>query len=283
MDVHLPYHRNYLTSFFTGDLTSDKFTPGALAVNKIRHLASRGEVSESDREYLVGLYDGEIRFVDESLISVIEFLREESLFEDTVLFITSDHGEKFWDHGNFEHGHSLYEELIHIPMIVVGGDIGSGRADSCIGLMDLTPTLLDLAGLTPGNHDFSGRSFSDILRGHEPAGPGTPLFAMGTLYGRERYCLIEGDRKIILNTPDDIGKLVLVGHESPAGTELYGLSTDPEESNDLMKGAGEVERETVSRLEKELEALMKAVPRFEGRRVLPDEKLKEHLRSLGYL
>ena len=164
------------------------------------------------RDHLVGLHDGQIRFVDESLMKVIEFLREEDLFDDTVLFITSDHGEEFWDHGNFEHGHSLYEELIHIPMIVAGGGVKSGRADSGIGLLDLTPTLVDLAGLPPGNHDFAGRSFSDILRGHERAGPGTPLFAMGTLYGRERYCLIDGDLKIILNTSNDTGKMDLVGH-----------------------------------------------------------------------
>jgi arylsulfatase A-like enzyme len=283
MDVHVPYHRNRCTNIFTGDFASGEFAPGAVTVHKTRYLTSRGEVSEADREYVIGLYDGQIRFVDESVMTAVEFLREEALFDNTVLFIISDHGEEFWDHGNFEHGHSLYDELVHIPMIVFGGGIRSGQEDLEISLLDFAPTLVDMAGLPPGDYDFAGRSFLDLLKGYERAGKATPLFAMGTLYGHERYCLIEDGLKMILNTPNAIGKLALVGNESPAGVELYDLSADPGEADDLMKAAGQVDAETIARLKQNLEDLSKVAPRFGGRRVLPGKKLKDDLRSLGYL
>ena len=71
---------------------------------------SGGEVAKA---YVRGRYDNNMRYLDDQVADFLDGLRD-----DAVVLITSDHGEEFWEHGGFEHGHTLYDELLRVPMIL---------------------------------------------------------------------------------------------------------------------------------------------------------------------
>ncbi len=113
-------------------------------------------------DHLLKLYDGEIAWVDYNLGRLFEWLRNDSLAENTLVVITSDHGEEFLDHGGIDHGHTLYQELIHIPLIMSGPGIEPGVVSPIpVGQYDILPTLLAWAGI----ENMPMVDGSDILSG----------------------------------------------------------------------------------------------------------------------
>lgn len=109
---------------------------------------------------VVTAYDAEIRYVDQQLGELIERLEANGLLDDEDwLFITSDHGEEFFEHGGWGHGGSLFEEQLHIPFIVLGPGVEAGsRIKEEIRLLDIHSTL----GLIGGHSedDLAGKTFS---------------------------------------------------------------------------------------------------------------------------
>jgi len=100
------------------------------------------------RAEAIDSYDGEIRYMD-TLIGSLERLLRELELEPWILF-TSDHGEGFWEHGRSEHGNSFFDELLRIPLIVIpppGSGQKAGRSDRLVSLLDLHPTVLEIAGI----------------------------------------------------------------------------------------------------------------------------------------
>ena len=71
-------------------------------------------------DHFLSLYDGEITWVDSQLSRLFAEMRDRGLVENTVIILTADHGEEFLEHGGVGHGHTLYEEMIHVPLIVSG-------------------------------------------------------------------------------------------------------------------------------------------------------------------
>jgi arylsulfatase A-like enzyme len=104
------------------------FRPGAEA--RIKHVAGnlrrpRGSTpvlppaEEAERQKIIDLYDGSILYSDQKLLQpVLDYLRASGRYDDALLVVLADHGEEFFDHGDWEHGHSLYQELIRIPLVV---------------------------------------------------------------------------------------------------------------------------------------------------------------------
>ncbi len=160
----------------------------------------RGPLSAPDLEQLVALYDGEIAYVDAQIGQILEVLEELGHQDHTVVVVTADHGEEFAEHDNFGHGKTLYGEQLHIPLIVAGtGRLGAGsRRSELVSLVDLAPTLRDLAAL-PADAVDEGRSLLE----EPPAAPRT-LFAETRRAGLEQQCaqrellkafhLVSGDR-----------------------------------------------------------------------------------------
>jgi len=120
---------------------------------------------------LVDLYDSEILYWDEMLASLSKELKTRGLLDDTIIIITSDHGEEFMEHGFLEHGQSLHRELLHVPLIFINTDQPSGRREKMVGLIDFAPTLLGLADLAPdkrtGGPDFAGIDLFNNSNSHE--------------------------------------------------------------------------------------------------------------------
>jgi arylsulfatase A-like enzyme len=137
----------------------------AKLLEKIKTGSTR--LSDRDKRHLEALYDGEITYHDDEIARLHDYLAENGLLDDTLIVVTSDHGEEFFDHGSVGHGHSVYEELLHVPLVVrlPGAVAGQGaRCDAEVGLVDVLPTACRILGVEcpPG---MEGRSLVPLLAG----------------------------------------------------------------------------------------------------------------------
>jgi arylsulfatase A-like enzyme len=125
-------------------------------------VASRGLVRESDYERppddVVSrdqvLYDACIRYTDEGVGRIVEFLEESGMRDNTIIVITADHGEAFWEHGVGSHGHSVHDEEIKVPLIINNATLypKPRRIADQVSLIDLVPTIIERTGVRDGHH-----------------------------------------------------------------------------------------------------------------------------------
>jgi arylsulfatase A-like enzyme len=279
-EPHSPYVRDtYAKPADAGRL------PGRITFTEVEAIQSgRLVLTETERRYVRDLYDGDVHHADEVFGGFLDTLREEGILDRAVLVVLSDHGEDLWDHDSIRspgHGHSLYEELLHVPLIVrAPGRIVSGRRlRTPVSLLDVAPTLLDLAGLPP-DPKHTGRTLGGSLRrGVEPAP--VPILAESVEYGPDRFSHREGNLKAILTPTPHVQHHDLKLQVQPL--EVFDLAADPGEHDNL---AAHPTDET-SRLVRELRA--RAAQRLFGARGGPEahpdlpEEIKRQLRSLGYI
>jgi len=162
-----------------------------------------------------------VRYVDQQVDRLLEFLSGRERKDNTWVFITADHGEQFNEHGNQRHGNSVYEEEIHVPLLVWGPGVRAGHRTTPMSLVDVFPTILAAAGLEVPE-GICGESFLDALvEGGEPES--RPVWA-AALPDRTvdifKYAWIDGDQKLIVDG-------------NTGAREVYDLSEDPGEENNL--------------------------------------------------
>ncbi len=155
LDAHAPFNAlpDEYVDTFCDPAEAEPFL--AMAWAKTRRAINRGEqrMEEGELQTLVGLYDAGIRYIDDELGRLFAWLELESLMENTVVCVVSDHGEELLERGKIGHGmtHDLVETLLHVPWILrVPGEEPRSIATPC-SLVDLHPTLLAAAGLPPGD------------------------------------------------------------------------------------------------------------------------------------
>lgn len=170
---HQPYHapRPLRTRFAAAG--HEGFSLPAARVPMEDYYRFRGKLfppAASDVKTFRDLYDGQVLWSDGLIGEIVTFLEEKGLAEQTIVAITSDHGEELFERGQFDHGDTLFEEATHVPLILYApGRIPAGRVvDGAISQVDLPATLLDLAGL--GDRHGQGRSLRPLWEGQEPAG-----------------------------------------------------------------------------------------------------------------
>ena len=179
----------------------------------------RARLRPADRDALVALYDGEIRYVDHYVGQVLDRLNEQGLRDNTLLVLSADHGDEFWEHGGYQHGHSLYNELVHIPLIVRGprGFDSPRRIDDVARHVDIAPTLAEAAGAS-FHADARGASLSSLL--NAGAAPPRVAFSEGLFLTSEKKAIRDGDRNLIYDPFSGV-------------SELYDLRGDPRELENL--------------------------------------------------
>jgi arylsulfatase A-like enzyme len=177
----------------------------------------------ADRSRLVDLYDAEIRQLDAALESLFAKLREQGALEHTLVVVTADHGEELFEHGGVLHGQSHYQELLHVPLILVGPGLPKGvRIATPVSLVDLAPTLLALFE-APAPPVLAGRDLAPLWRSGDAGWPERDLFAEAdrTVERRDtERAVIHGNWKLVL-------------HRDTGARELYDLSADPHEQVNL--------------------------------------------------
>jgi arylsulfatase A-like enzyme len=221
------------------------------------------------------LYEGEIEWLDGHVAQLLERLRDLGLYEDTVILLTSDHGEEFQEHGGWWHGKTLYEEQIHVPLLVKwarSAGAPSPRArDRLARLIDVAPTLIAQAGATApdpmqGNDlslDPNDRTARDLL-----------------LFAEEDH---EGNVLRALRTLD--WKLIEANQGNPRGlapVELFAIADDPGENRDLLERHPEVAQRLLEQVEAERRFAERLAVESEETARLSREEC-EKLRVLGYV
>jgi arylsulfatase A-like enzyme len=250
-----------------------------------------GGLNRLDADAISGLqdlYDAEVLSLDLQLSDLFSRLRGQGLLANAVVVITADHGEEFREHGRVGHGLSLYNELTHVPLLLLTPNSHT-RADihDVVSLVDIAPTLLDYAGIAPPP-TFEGRSLRGLLRRHHglwhlvmhlQALFASPRDSEQASYSelfpldadkpeepdRHRRAVIVGDRKLIVHAD---------GKE-----ESFDLATNPQESpaTPLAESKVSALRATLDRFSTQL--AHKRAP--EQTRPL-DAETRERMRALGY-
>ncbi len=228
--------------------------------------------------YLHTLYLGEIRDNDRAFGQLVDGLRARGRLADTLVAFVADHGEEFGDHGGHGHGHTLYREVIRIPLAVrlPGGARGGFREKQPVSQIDLLPTLLSLSGLA-APEGREGRDLSALWLGRGE--PGEPELVSETRFGKaEKSSLRIGPWKLIVN--DD----TRVYGDLGGPVELYDLAADPAEQNDLAESDPIAVQYLTNRLFELRSAQRQAAKTLRGgAKVELSEEDKEQLRALGYV
>ncbi|HZP39884.1 MAG TPA: sulfatase [Candidatus Binatia bacterium] len=220
-------------------------------------------LSPPEVAYLRALYDAEIAYWDGELARLLAALADAGVADRTIVVVTADHGEEFQEHGRLRHRIHLYEESIHVPLLVHGPGIAPGRVDRLAQGVDLFPTIAALLGL-PAPRGLPGENLL-------APGDGARSVVAETRFGRTR----DGRQTPLVALRTRRWKLI----EAPAlGLhELYDLAADPSERTDVWARARESAEldATLARIA----AAAPPPPASAGR----DPDVARKLRALGYV
>jgi arylsulfatase A-like enzyme len=211
------------------------------------------------------LYDVAVRSADAAIEELFRGLTSLGKLEETLVVVTSDHGEEFWEHRADEmrgfsdprgifgvgHGHNLLQIHLLIPLLMIGPGIKAGAVDRNASLVDISPTLLSALGLD--HADLDGRSL------WEPVPDDRPILAEGIAYGFEKKAVIMNDLKLLSSPGDDYEGLFTLGV-------------------DRLEAATIEDSALADRLRSHLPETS-----VMGERVLATEEIEQHLRDLGYI
>lgn len=235
----------------------------------------------AERRRIEMLHNAEVFSTDAAIGTLFDGLRQQGRFDEALVVFTSDHGEEFWEHDGFEHGHTLYDEVLRVPLLVrlPGGSHGGTAIEALVRQIDIAPSILELSDIAAPD-SFQGASLmslvdADATTGGTKAGadspaasPERPAIAEYLLYGDERKAIRIGRHKLITD-------------EARRPLELYDIVADPGETTNIV----DAQTAIVARLTRELERwvgpLAKApTPEFTFDQ---DPDLTERLRALGYV
>lgn len=227
-------------------------------------------MSPDDIRYIKALYDSEISFTDKHIRVVLDKLKELGLYENALIVLTADHGEEFLERGDYWIGHtnSLYQEQIHVPLIIKpAGQNKPQVVEEYVGLINLMPTIVERVGLSiPGQYRYEGETIE--LSG-EPQPTGSVIISE-TSRRAHLQSLIWGAWKLIYDVKNDT-------------RELYNLTDDPAESNNVAMENEQILAEMETVLQKWNDHIRTDALETTQRRPIFTEEQKERLRSLGYI
>ncbi|MCI0613605.1 sulfatase-like hydrolase/transferase [bacterium] len=186
------------------------------ASDEMRRKLQTGEVTpiQADYDFITAAYDENLRYGDYEVGRLMQKLKDMKLYDRTIVIVTADHGEAFWEHGFQGHNSQLYEESIHIPLIIKFAsktDFHGKHIKTPVRTIDLYPSLVDLLELPNNDMDVDGTSFIPYLISEKSQS--VPIFCQ-TL-AQQAYSYTEGNFKYIFQR--------LTGQE-----ELYDLKNDPQ-------------------------------------------------------
>jgi len=186
-----------------------------------------------DIRYVRNMYDAEVAFTDENVGRFVDELKSLGLYDNCTIVITADHGEEFWDHGGFEHGHTLYDELVVVPLIIkLPAEINPPIPVIApqVRLLDVMPTVFELLSVAKPE-SFEGVSLLPYMRGDVDRD--LPALCESTLYGPSYVALRTAVYKYIHR---------LDGEGNGEGV-LFNWRDDPGETTDLASEMPDIARQ----------------------------------------
>ena len=213
------------------------------------------------------LYLAEVRYVDQKIGQITKTLRELDLFDDALIILSSDHGEEFWEHGGFEHGHSLHHEVLHVPLLVKQPKQKTNqRIGQPVSLARIFPTVLAHAEIqatrptTPPLPTSVEKTFQPIMSGHM------------------RY--YQPQRSLYFDTWKYIQQISSQHHQ------LYDLRSDPAEHHSAAGSQPDIiqkAKRLLAEIEKQAAETHKNLVPDAAPPMQLDTQTEEQLRSLGYV
>jgi arylsulfatase A-like enzyme len=217
--------------------------------------------SPRDLRPYVAAYDDDISAVDAAFDTLLRELRTMRGWRDTIVVLTADHGEQFLDHGGWEHGSNLHDELIRVPLVIQAPRSPAGVIDAQVQLIDLFPTLLDMAGAPlPAT---SGRALEVLWDRKNPSHP-----AMSEIVGIQSTLREEGFKLIAFTTGQP---------------QLFDLARDPREKVDVAAANPERVHAMQTALNRMRADALEAGRGVHTEMVPIDPDVARRLRALGYI
>ena len=231
-------------------------------------------MNSADLHQTIDLYDGEVLWTDSQLALLFDAMKALGIWDDSLIVVFGDHGEEFQEHGSVHHIRTLYDEVLRVPLIVKlpGGRLPGvrPRIPERVRLLDVAPTLMDLAGL-PLSAEMAGTSVAPLLK---TPGVDRDVFARTVRHDANRIAQITGRWKIIFNYGED-----------HSAFELYDLLSDPRERVSVAYEMSEVASEMARNAAGQLDSMRQWNRKHlepSGAVVLTSEQ-EEHLKRLGYI
>jgi len=281
MEPHAPYYPpDDVVEMFDTDGATKKLANRAYETwnkNRPKMWESKDNsdiLTEKEREALKLLYEIQIRYLDREIQRLVEFVKESVGRKEVALFFTSDHGEEFFEHGDFGHRAKVYDELIHVPFFASGASPKSREVNRVVSHTDIAPTITDMLDI-PANPDWRGKSLIPVIEGNDDVWDGhdyifSELCHSGG-YGGDVdtdtaiIAVVTDEWKYILNNQKGTEEVYRCDQlEIPTNNRIDDTSTDAE--------LREIARKRLSNV----------APREPHRREMSDE-LREQLHELGYI
>jgi arylsulfatase A-like enzyme len=242
------FTREFVTPSYAGPLKGGKVEESVFREDGLD--GKPVELTDEDVRFWRALYDEKIKDVDERFAQFIEEMKALDVLDKTIVILISDHGTEFYEHKKFDHGYSLYDELIRVPIIFwLPGSKGGIRISDQVRAIDVMPTLLDLLGVKVSDKakkQMQGVSLLSLLNGGHME---LPAFSE-TDY---RYYAF----KRSIRTPKGFKFIYSLDTDTK---ELYDLKNDPGELENLV----EKEKRIAYELEQELFGWMKSMGQDEN-------------------
>jgi len=284
MDSHLPYNApDEFKAMFEPEALDSQITSlhGAYQIRILNEIG----LSSEDKQHLINLYDAEVRYFDWHFGKIVDNLKKLKILNKTIVILTADHGEEFWEHNGIEHGHTLYNEVLQVPLIIkFSSKFPTKRIKSFVHLIDLFPTILNMTRIDKDLF-LRGRNLTPVILNDSPINDES--YFEGILAGAEKKAVIKDGWKLIENTGlknkeafNFLGGLEIFKYsEQERGFELYDINNDFSEKFNLINEYPQV----ATNLKKRLLAFRTnyyVLPRQDQTKL--KEKLDD-LRSLGYI
>ena len=158
LDPHLPYAP-------PAEFVPPGMEGAPVFANETAVREGKAGVDPDEREWIRALYDAEVRYVDSQIGVLVQALNDMDLYEESLIILMSDHGEEFWDHGGFEHGHTMYRELLSVPLMVkLPHSTTVGTVETLVATEGLTPTILELCDIDYDPGSMTSPSLGALLK-----------------------------------------------------------------------------------------------------------------------
>ena len=277
-DPHTPYNQpeGYRKVFKhkRGDYSDLKVMRASAGYDYVPGWGRVDEIVEGDENKSIDLYDGEILYVDNAVAEVVETLKDEGILDETLIIVTSDHGEQLGQHGIWGHA-GLHESVIRVPLIIrYPKKLPKGvRVKGYVQQADIVPTILSLAGIKT-DYKFDGVNLLDVI-----ARRMSRDFAICETWGER--CIVKGEWKLIIHYEPELKvihevfpephwphprpiKTIMerVKIEGNVGYELYNIKDDPMETINLVDERRDVLEELKSIIEEWVRERVKEDPMF---------------------
>jgi len=279
-DAHWPYWPGDELNTLFGPLSGD--TSGLL--NKVRNQIPPG--SERDVQHMMDLYDAEIVYLDREVGRFLDELKKTGMYESSLILVTADHGEAFLEHSFWEHGQTLYQEMVHVPLLVKWpGEPAPQRIGGLVSQTDLFPTILEAAGIERAASAYAGVSLPRFNERRDSTGREVVLeLTWDPLPERPARMLVAIRSERYKYIASFEAPTVDALYSAPvASEELYDLIGDPGETKNLLPG----DEDTAAASRKKVLAYLGHARELRATRTGPDVELDEELRKrleiLGYI